>query len=127
MKDFIYQHISRGTESLYQRYFDEAISKMDVQNFTNLSLEESYDEDKISKDLLILEKISNRALANDNLQPVVIMVMVVQFMWADVYMRDMEQKKWIYRVMERKKEDYFPDSYDIYQQFFSEDADLNES
>ena len=120
MKDLIYQNIISGTESLYQKYFEKILDKIDLQNFTNQTLGRSYDKDKLKNDYKIVEQIVNIAKEKDRLLPLTLQVMLEQYFWADVYMREMDKNKWIYRVTHRKDEDYFPDSLAIYKKFFED-------
>ena len=120
MKGPIYQDIISGTEPLYQKYFEEILDKIDVQNFTNQALGRSYDKDKIKNDYKIVEQIVNMAKEKSHLSPLALQVMLEQYLWADVYMREMDKDKWIYRVINRKDEDFFPDSMVIYKKFFED-------
>ncbi|KKS46605.1 hypothetical protein A2567_00790 [Candidatus Azambacteria bacterium RIFOXYD1_FULL_42_11] len=120
MKGPIYQNIISGTEPLYQKYFEEILDKIDVQNFTNQALGRSYDKDKIKNDYKIVEQIVNMAKEKSHLSPLALQVMLEQYLWADVYMREMDKDKWIYRVINRKDEDFFPDSMVIYKKFFED-------
>lgn len=121
MKDPIYQSVIFSTEHLYQKYFEEILNKIDVQNFTNQTLGRTCNKDKIKSDYEIVEEIVNKAKENDSLSPIILQVMLEQYFWADVYMREIDRTKWIYRVMNRKNVDFFPSSMAIYKDLFADD------
>lgn len=115
MKDPIYSNVISGTESLYQKHFEEILGKIDVQNFTNQTLRRSFDKTRIETDYQIVEEVATNAQEKENLSPVILQIMLEQYLWADVYRREMDKNKWIYRVMNREDEDFFPDSTAIYK------------
>lgn len=118
MIDSIYQNLKPGTELLYQNYFERVLGEVDVENFTNQTQGGLYDKQKLATDYKIIERIVNEAKEKDNLLPVILQIMLEQYFWADVYLREMEKSRWIYRVKERKNEDFFPDSLTIYKKVF---------
>ena len=119
MENSVYKSVIPGSEPLYQKYFEEALSKIDVQNFTNQTLGKPFDKARIESDYRVVEEISNKAKDCGNLSPAIIQVMLEQYFWGDAYMREMEKNKWIYRVMNRKDEDFFPDSTTVYRKIFT--------
>ncbi|MBI4460030.1 MAG: hypothetical protein HY648_08235 [Acidobacteria bacterium] len=114
MSDPIYQYVEAGTEPLYQQYFKEALSKIDVLNFTDEACGRTFNRVQRDHDYEALEEIGNRAKMKNNLLPMVLQVMLEQYFWADAYLREKEQDTWIYRVMKRRDTDYFPDSMAVY-------------
>lgn len=50
-----------GTESLYQKYFEEILKSIDVNNFTNQTIRKPFDKAKIDSDYKIVERIASRA------------------------------------------------------------------
>ena len=117
-KDPVYENVVTGTESKYQDCFESILNEIDVQNFTDQSLNRPHDKGKIKSDYEIVERIVKEAQNTDDLIPAVLQVMLEQFFFADVYKRENDKKKWIEVVMNRKDEDYFPDSESIYLNLF---------
>ena len=122
MADPIYKNVISGTEPLYQQYFERILELIDVQNFTNQTLARPHEKSRIEGDNKIVEELINLAKEKDNLLPVVLQIMLDQYFWADVYMREMGKEKWIYRVMNRKDEDFFPDSMTVYKTLFESES-----
>jgi len=118
MDDPIHGSVEQGKERIYQRYFERILDKIDVQNFTNQTLGKTHDSHRRESDYKIVEEIVNTAADNHGLLPVVLQVMLEQFFWADVYMREFDKSKWIYRVMDREDDDFFPDSMTVYKRIF---------
>lgn len=122
MVDSIYENVKSGTEALYQQYFERALSKIDVENFTNQTRGKFCNKQKLTSDYKLVEKITTEAKEKDDLSPMVLQVMLEQYFWADVIFREMEKGKWIYRVINRKDEDFFPDSMTIYKNILDQES-----
>jgi hypothetical protein len=118
MADPIYENVIRGTERQYQMYFERILASIDVENFTNQALGRPHDKKRIDGDYAIVKKLVNHAAEREHLLPVILQTMLEQYFWADIYMREMDKKRWIYRVMDRKGVDYFPDSMAVYNKMF---------
>jgi hypothetical protein len=104
MNDSIYKNVVSGTEFLYQKYFEEILGEIDVQNFTNQTLGKSFDRVKGESDYKVVEKIVTKAQEEQKLSPVIL--------------REIDKSRWIYRVMDREDEDFFPDSMVVYTNRF---------
>jgi hypothetical protein len=118
MNDSIYKNVVSGTESLYQKYFEEILGQIDVQNFTNQTLGKLFDRVKGESDHKVVEKIVTKAQEEYKLYPGILQIMLEQYIWADELMREIDKSRWIYRVMNRKDEDFFPDSMVVYTRNF---------
>ena len=122
MADPIYENVVPGTERQYQMYFEKILASIDVENFTNQALGRSQDKKRIDSDYATVEKLVNHAAEKEQLLPVILQVMLEQYFWADVYKREMDKERWIYRVMDREGVDYFPDSMAVYNRIFDNES-----
>lgn len=118
MPDPIYANVQKGQESLYQRFFEEIVTQIDVENFTAQTQGKPFDRSKLQSDYKIVESVANRARQTHSLLPVVLQVMTEQYFWADAIQREKHKHEWIYRVMRRRDTDFFPDSLAIYNNLF---------
>jgi len=109
-KDFVYKNVAKGTEQLYQKYFEEILNKIDLKSLTSWAQNKSHLEGENEKNAKSIVEITNRALDERGLFPQVLLVMLLQYIFADVYQREINKSKWIYKVMNREDIDYFPDS-----------------
>lgn len=116
--DEIYKHIKKEEEPLYQKYFEEVLDKIDVQNFTNQTLKKSFKKNKVGIEYQTIEKIANRAKKRNHLSPLILQIMLEQYFWADIIMREVYKKEWVYKVMNRENEAFFPDSMAVYHILF---------
>lgn len=123
MKDLIYRNVNKSNRSRYQRYFIEALNSIDLQNFTNQTLGRAYDKGRIKSDYKQVEKIFNNVKRKHNLSPVILQIMLEQYIWADIYLRETDKNDWIKRVTHRKNEDYFPNSTLVYHNIFGDTVD----
>jgi hypothetical protein len=115
-KEF-YSKIKPDDVSIYQKYFNDILEKVDIDNFTRQSLEKNYDKEKIDKDYTVVEKICNE-FKRDNLYPVYLQVMFEQYIHSDPILREKYKKTWINRVMKRESVDFFPDPIFIVHNLF---------
>lgn len=118
MKSLIYRNVNKSEEPHYQRYFIEALNCIDLQNFTDQTLGRTCHKSRIKSDYKQVEKIFNNAKKEYNLSPVVLQIMLEQYIWADTFLREIDKNIWVKRVMNRRKEDYFPDPMSVYQNVF---------
>lgn len=123
MKNPIFKNINKGDYPYYQQYFLDALSVIDLQNFTNQTLGVKYNKKLIESDYKRVEKIFNKAKKEHGLSPAILQIMLEQYIWADIYLREIDKNNWIERVTHRKNEDYFPDSTLVYHNIFNDDTD----
>ena len=103
-----YSDLKPELANLYQKYFNQMLDAVNVQNLTDRSMSRHYngvtmesDYDKIEK---ILDNAEKEGLISSSLQ-----VMFEQYIFADVYQREMYKNKWVIKVLNRKDTDFFPD------------------
>lgn len=91
----------------YQKYFIKMI------NGTDISDHKKVNHDSLGKTLDEAEK--------ENLVPVYLQVMFEQYLFADVYFRDMNRVNWVKKVMHRERPDFFPSPGGILKTLYPEE------
>lgn len=103
-----YDDIPMEHIALYQYFFEKIIDFVDVENYTKWAKGHKHDRSQHDVDDERMEKFVFKEFSNTKLSPATMQVMVHQYFFADVFKREADKKKWVYRVMHRKEIDYFP-------------------
>ena len=114
--DIVYSHINVVRKSEYQDLFEKILLKTDVLNETERSLGNDYDKERSNQDWEFQIGLVENFEKQTGLKGIIIQTMLEQYFFADIHQRELDKKNWINRVLERRKEDYFPDSKFIYYQ-----------
>ena len=110
----IYHNVKPEKEQIYQTCFLKIIDSVDLVNLTNQALNRPFNKESAGRDSKVIEQFANRAKAQDGLSPVIIRVMVMQYLYADPLLREKDKSHWIQKVMARDDSAYFPDALSIY-------------
>lgn len=98
-RDHVYKSIQRHELKLYQWYFNEIYYSCSVESGKTIG-------DVLSE----AEPIIQQAKKNHYLNPVVILAIVLQYIFADELIRQFHRNNWVQRVLHRDNVDFFPDS-----------------
>ena len=120
--DSFYAELPSKNIALYQKYFERLLNSVDIENCTKRSMGKDYDRSISERDDTIIERIIvEEAQAKGSLVPGYLQVILEQYFFADVWMREKDRHCWINRVLHRKDVDYFPDPLRIYTRLFQEE------
>ncbi len=118
-KNPVYCNVKHGEEESYQSYFMEIINSVDVENLTDEAHCRPFAHEAASRDLNSMHQIANKARFASNLSPLIIELMVMQYIYADPLLRKKDKRRWIYNVMSRGDKAYFPDAISMYSTMYN--------
>ena len=113
-KNPIYRNVKHGEEENYQSYFMEIINSVDLKNLTDQAYCRPFDAESACRDFTTVRRVANQAKKVDSLCPHIIEIMVMQYIYADPTLREKDKTGWIYKVMARSDQAYFPDAVNMY-------------
>lgn len=113
--DPFYEDIKTKQVALYQHCFDLVIDAIDLENNTNWALGENYDKAILQRDDEAMCQLVRTHAEGKGLSGCYMQVMVNQYFFADLWMREMDRDDWANRVLHRKKVDYFPSGWAIFK------------
>ena len=99
-----YSHISTEQIQIYQHYFDRALELSSTLEF--------------EKDSLYFKRLLAEANSNDSLSEIDLEVMRLQYVCANRSLRKKYRSRWVATVIERKKNDFFPDPWAVISAVF---------
>jgi hypothetical protein len=105
--------ITRDQVHICQKYYERILNEVDVDNFTNQSLNRQFDRKGNEEDYKKIERIVNIAQKSINLYPVKLQVIFEQYVYADPWIREKYKNRSISKVLNREPTDFFPDPISI--------------
>lgn len=113
--DPFYEDIRAEQIALYQHYFDRIIAVIDIDNNTERAQGGTYDEDRFHEDDDIMANVVVNEAQREGLSGCYLQIMVNQYFFADVWMREADKDQWVKRVLQRRKADYFPSGWAVFR------------
>ena|SRR3989338_3696784 len=116
MRQTFYSDINENDLEKYQKYFEEALSVVNIDNLTKWSQRLKFDRDDYDKSYNALKSVWDKA-EKDGLNVFNLQIMFEQYVFADVIERERYKNNWVKKVTRRNKEDFFPDAYAMWNMF----------
>jgi len=117
-KDPVYSNVKRDQQKTYQTYFLTIVHSVNIANLTERAHSRPFNKQVAEKDHATIDQLANKAKTKDGLYPVILQIMVEQYLFADPWQREQDLNRWIYTVMRRKQTDYFPDALRVHNVLF---------
>ena len=105
--DEFYADLRTGEIPAYQELFERTLRSIDIETETAWSRGEKYNKARFEKDEETINLICEQA-EQRGLNPGYLIIMVHQYVLADPWQRERDEKQWANRVVRRKEIDYFP-------------------
>ncbi len=107
--DDFYSDVKPEQINLYQKFFNKMIEVVNVDVLTERISHGKFGRDGVEKYYEKLDKVLDEARKN-NLKEAHLQVMFEQYIFADIWRREIDKDHWVQTVMQRKSVDYFPDT-----------------
>ena len=105
--DPLYADINVEEIGVYQRYFDEIVRHVDLDNYTKWSMSREYDRAKMDVDDAWMYQVLLKA-EKDGISGPLLQNMANQYFFADILERETEKHHWVRRVMHPHATEFFP-------------------
>ena len=91
----------------YQQMFENVLAAIDIDTETAWSRAEEYEKVKFEKDAETINLFCEQA-ERLGFNPGYLIIMIHQYIFADPWQREWDEKRWARRVVRREEIDYFP-------------------
>lgn len=118
-ENFVYRNIRPGQENAYQACFLQILNRIDLENLSAREKGKSFDAKSAHKDQEAISEIMGQAETVHHLSPVILQIMLEQYLLADPVLREGDRDCWV-NTVRRKSCTYFPDSRAVYQVLYKE-------
>ncbi len=99
---------------LYQKYLDGLFAVIDIDNYTSWSMSKEYDKERMKRDDRLMQGVCCEQAAADGLSPSTLQVMIYQYFFADPWLRERYQSKWVETVVYDEEElSFFPGAQNV--------------
>lgn len=113
--DPFYEDIKTSQVDLYQHYFELVIDSINLENNTSWALGQKHDKAALQQDDETMNQIITNQAQTKGLSGCYLQIMVNQYFFADVWMREADKDQWVKRVLRRRKADYFPPGWAVFR------------
>ncbi|MEN6438493.1 MAG: hypothetical protein ABFD97_07915 [Syntrophobacter sp.] len=113
-KNPVYGQVRKGEESCYQFNFSKIVDSVNIDNLSNQARGNDFDRKQADRDMNTIDCMAEQSRSIYGLSAIVVKVMVMQYVYADHTLREVDKDCWIYKVMKNESNTYFPEASKIY-------------
>ena len=101
--DPFYEKINPDRLNTYQRYLDALFTVIDVDNYTRWASKQNFDEEKLSKQDRLMDRLFREDASIRGLSPQYLHTMINQYFFADPELRKRYKSSWAETVVYRRR------------------------